>query len=694
MAKNRLAGEVSRREWIGLASFGVAGLARGGSGFGGTPELTPLNRFPRMLQEYYVARVREIERVGLARKQALRTRADALAYQRDIRQRVRDCFGPLPEKTPLRAQITGTVERESYRIEKILFESRPGLLVTGNLYLPRRPKGASGRLPGVIATCGHSNNGKAIETYQSFTQGLAKLDYVVFIIDPLGQGERLQYPDGKGGSRIGVGVDEHLHLGNQQLLTGENFPFWRAWDAIRALDYLETRPEVDPRRIGVTGNSGGGTVATWLCGLDDRWAMAAPGCFITTLRRNIENELPQDSEQYPPRALAKGLDLDDFIAAMAPKPVIILAKEKDYFDVRGAEEAYRRLKRLYTLLGAPEKIALHIGPTPHGYSKENREAMYRWFHRHTGRTAQITAEPEIVLEKDETLQVTPAGQVAALGSRSVFSFTAEAARRLARERRPVTAAALPTAIKTVLRLPASPPRPDARILREISPRGYPRPKFTTYAVETEPGIQALVYRLSGTSHFSRPAKGAGATILYVSHLSSDAELRTEPLVRELLANSPEAAVYACDVRGIGESIPNTAGEDRFDLPYGSEYLYAGFSLMLDEPLIGRRTYDLLRVISWLEGYGQRPIHLVARGRGTLPATFAAVLSESVTQVTLKHPLTSYTDVATTEEYQCPLSCIIPGILKSFDLPDCYQALEKKGLRMIEPLRSVGELQRS
>jgi cephalosporin-C deacetylase-like acetyl esterase len=691
MAKNIQARGVSRREWLGLAGAGGAGLLISSPVSGESPELTPLNRFPRMLQEYYVARVREIEQAGLARRSALRTRADALAYRRDIRRRIRDCFGPFPEKTPLKVQITGTVDRESYRIEKILFESRPGLLVTGNLYLP---KGMAGRRPGVIATCGHSDNGKAIETYQSFTQGLAKLGYVVFIIDPLGQGERLQYLDDKGGSRIGNGVQEHLHLGNQMLLTGENLPFWRAWDAIRALDYLETRPEVDPRRIGVTGNSGGGTVMTWLCGLDDRLAMAAPGCFITTLRRNIENELPQDSEQYPLRALANGLDLDDFIAAMAPKPVIILAKEKDYFDVRGAEEAYGRLKRLYTLLGAPEKIALHIGPTPHGYSKENREAMYRWFHLHTGRTEQVNAEPKIELERDETLQVTPTGQVAALGSRSVFTFTAAAARRLAGERRPVPAAELPAAIRSALRLPSRQPKPDARILREIGSRRYPRKKFTTYAVETEPGIQAIVYRLAETSHFSRPEKGPAPTVLYVSHLSSDEELRTDPLLREEITARPEAAVYACDVRGSGESIPNTAGEERFDVPYGSEYLYAGFSLMLDQPLLGGRTHDLLRVITWLEEYGHHQIHLIARGRGTIPATFAAVLSESVTQVTLKEPLTSFTDIATIEDYHCPLSFIVPGVLKRFDLPDCYRTLEKKGLRMIDPLQSVGQLQRS
>jgi hypothetical protein len=154
---------------------------------------------------------------------------------------------------------------------------------------------------------------------------------------------------------------------------------------------------------------------------------------------------------------------------------------------------------------------------------------------------------------------------------------------------------------------------------------------------------------------------------------------------------PQSSVYACDLRGSGESIPNTAGEDRFDLSYGSEYLYAGFSLMLDEPLLGRRTYDLLRVINWLEDYGHRQIHLIARGRGTLPATFAAVLSGSVIKVTLKEPLTSFTDIATTEDYNCPLSCIIPGILTRFDLPDCYRALENKGLRMIDPRPSVGQL---
>ena len=112
------------------------------------------------------------------------------------------------------------------------------------------------------------------------------MGYVVLIFDPLGQGERLQYPDEKLKSRIGVGVREHLYAGNQQFLVGEFFGAWRAWDGIRALDYLLTRPEVDPKHVGVTGNSGGGTMTTWLCGVERRWTMAAPSCFVTTFRRN------------------------------------------------------------------------------------------------------------------------------------------------------------------------------------------------------------------------------------------------------------------------------------------------------------------------------------------------------------------------------------------------------------------------
>jgi cephalosporin-C deacetylase-like acetyl esterase len=689
---------LSRRSLLRRAGIGLAGVSLCETAIvstapsaeskktasSGAP-LEPLNRFPRMVQEFFVEQVRRIEAQGETRRAAIKSKSDAEAYVREVRQKIQRAFGPWPEKTPLNPRIVGTVERDSYRIEKVIFESRPNFPVTANLYVP---KGRSLPLPGLVGTCGHSDTGKAVDAYQSFAQGLARQGYVCLIYDPIGQGERLQYADENLKARRGSGVSEHLYAGNQQFLVGEFFGSWRAWDGIRALDYLLTRPEVDHERVGVTGNSGGGTMTTWLCGIDQRWTMAAPSCFVTTFRRNLENELPADTEQCPPHVLALGLDHSDFIAAMAPKPVILLGKEMDFFDVRGIEEAYGRLRSLYQHLGAEQNINLFAGPTYHGYTQENREAMYGWFNQVTGVSKGHT-EPALVIEKDEVLRCTPHGQVAGLKPRTVFSFTREMSQALAATRQPLADAALRSAITEVLQLPAPVgAAPDYRILRPSSGRRYPARNSATYAVETEPGIQALVYRLNDAPLLSRPPRGFKRAILYISHHSADAEMREEPLIQELIKADPGAAFFACDVRGIGESQPDTCGTKSFLTPYGSDYFYAIHSIMLDRPYVGQKTYDVLRVLDWLKSAGHDDIHLAGRGWGAIPAVFAAVLSESVTRVTLKNALASYSAIAESEEYKWPLSCLVPGILKTFDLPDCYRQLASKNLRQIEPWGAV------
>ena len=164
-------------------------------------------------------------------------------------------------------------------------------------------------------------------------------------------------------------------------------------------------------------------------------------------------------------------------------------------------------------------------------------------------------------------------------------------------------------------------------------------------------------------------------------------MRQEIFLRELIKNEPDSAVFACDVRGIGESKPNTCG-DNFQDPYGNDYFYASHSIMLDYPYAGQKTYDVLRVISWLKSYGHEEINLVGKGWGTIPATFAAMLSDTVSQITLKNALTSYSDIAENEDYNWPMASLIPDVLKTFDLPDCYRALASKNLRQIEPWNAV------
>ena len=686
------AGALSRRALLQQAGLGALGLALTDSAVRAAdtkapapvgqprapvPDLVPLNRFGRMMQEYYVGRVRAVEQQGQQRRAALRTKADAEAYVGEVRQKILQSFGPWPEKTPLNPRVTGVLTRDGYKVEKVIFESRPNFPVTGNLYLPT---GRAGRLPGVVGVCGHSANGKAGPTYQSFAQGLARQGYVVLIYDPIGQGERLQHVTADLKPRHGVGTGEHNYVGNRMFLVDEFLGAWFTWDGIRALDYLLTRPEVDPRHLGLTGNSGGGTQSTWLCGVESRFTMAAPSCFVTTFRRNLENELPADTEQCPPSALALGLDHSDYIAAMAPKPVLVMGQEKDFFDVRGLEEAHGRLQPLYRLLGAPENIGLFVGPDYHGYSQPNREAMYRWFDRAI-KVAGAGKEPALTMEKDEDLWCTPHGQVGELRPQTVFSLTVPLARAMAAKRGQPADARLQQAVAAALQLPPRAGAPDYRILRPSTGRRYPRKFAATYAVETEPGITALVYRLADASLLSRPPREGRRAMLYVAHDSADAELREEPLIAELIKAEPSVPFFACDVRGLGESKPTTGD---YLASYGSDFFYASHGVMFKYSYVAQRTFDVLRVVDWLVSCGHDEIHLVAKGWGAIPGTLGAVLAEKITQVTLKHALTSYRAIAEAEEYKWPLSAILPGVLKHFDLPDCYRFLARKNLRQIEP----------
>lgn len=679
--------EKKRRDFLkfsGITGFSLMGAAvipgyaaMDKAGTAANQNRPPLNRFPRMVQEYFVHRVREIEQQGEKRRAALHTKNDAEAYVRDVRKKFKDCFGPWPEKTPLNPKVVEILERNNYTIEKLTFESRPDFVVTANLYLP---KNKNKSVPGIIGTVGHGRTSKAYGDEQSFAQGLVSKGYAVLLFDPIGQVERIQSVTKDLKPRHGIGTSEHIYVGNQLFLTGESISTWFAWDAIRALDYLLTRKEVDPRYIGVTGNSGGGMQTAYLCAIEPRFTMAAPCCWVTTFRRNLENEEPADTEQCLPGVLAAGLDQSDFIACMAPKPVILLSQEKDFFDTRGTAEAYERLKKLYRLLGKEENIQLFTDSGYHAYSKANRQAMYAFFNKATGSSSD-NIESEIVLEKPEALWCTPNGQLA-IGKTTLFSTTSKLAVIQKTSRKALGGEALKKAVAKALNLPDISGEVDYRILRPFGQRRKSK-HFATYMVATSPGIFSIVYCLSATELLSRVPRQLKRALLYVSHLSADAELQEEPFLDELIRKEPNAAIFTCDVRGIGESQPNTCSID-FQDSYGSDYFYAIHSIMLNEPYLGQRTYDVLKVINWLKSNGYDEIHLAGKGWGSLPATFAALLSDHVVQVSLKNALTSYEAIATAEDYNWPLATLLPGVLKSFDLPDCYRELNRKNISQTEP----------
>jgi pimeloyl-ACP methyl ester carboxylesterase len=243
---------------------------------------------------------------------------------------------------------------------------------------------------------------------------------------------------------------------------------------------------------------------------------------------------------------------------------------------------------------------------------------------------------------------------------------------------------LKQSIQKLLMMPPLQGVPDYWIPRGSGSRKYPAKQACTYLVETEPDVEAVVIRLDNEPLMSRLPRGQKRAVLYISHHSADAELRDEPLIADLLKSETDAAFFACDVRGIGDSQPNTCGGDQFLKPYGSHYFYAAYGVMLDKPLLGQRTYDVLRVISLLKANGHDEIHLAGKGWGAQVATFAALLSEPVVQVTLKNAPASFADMAKAEDYKWPYAAFLTGVLQHFDLPDCYAALQSKKLVNLEP----------
>ncbi|NQT03854.1 MAG: acetylxylan esterase, partial [Planctomycetes bacterium] len=258
-------------------------------------------------------------------------------YQKRLRNKFLEAIGPLPRRTPLKPRITGEVHRNGYKVEKIIFESQPKHYVSAALFLPDSRKHKA-PYPGVLVPCGHSRNAKGYETYQTMGALLALNGMAALVFDPIDQGERSQLlsqlPDL-------WGTRAHTMIGVGSILLGRNTAWFEIWDGMRGIDYLQSRPDVDPKRIGCTGNSGGGTQTSYLMSLDDRIIAAAPSCYITNLYERIMELGAQDAEQNIFGQLSFGMDHADYLMMRAPTPIMICAATKDFFDIRGTWDSFR-----------------------------------------------------------------------------------------------------------------------------------------------------------------------------------------------------------------------------------------------------------------------------------------------------------------------------------------------------------------
>ena len=365
---------------------------------------------------------------------AIHTPAEVSEWQAYIHKKMLEEVGGLPEKTPLNARTTGTVEHDDYRVEKLVYESMPHFYVTANIFVP---KTGQAPYPAVLGTAGHSVDGKANELYQRVWVTLAKRGFVVLAYDPPGQGERLGYLlSGSNKSQFPAGgTAEHTMAGVQCLLTGTNIARYFINDGVRAFDYLLTRPDVDPKQIAVAGNSGGGTQSSYLGAFEPRLAAAAPSCYLTSWEKLWEGPGPQDAEQNFVNFLKDGLDFADFLIAFAPKPIHMATAIRDFFPIEGARATYTEAKRVFETLGAGDRVGFFEFDDMHGWSKPRREATYRWFERWFHDRQDSGAEPDFPIDAPKDLQATETGQVATNypNAETVQSLNAALAKKAVRE---------------------------------------------------------------------------------------------------------------------------------------------------------------------------------------------------------------------------------------------------------------------
>jgi dienelactone hydrolase len=635
-----------------------------------------------MLNRYLLDQARVLFDARRKAIAAIKSPEDIAQRQQALRAFFLRSLGDLPERTPLNAQVVGVLRREGYRVEKVIFESRPRHHVTANLYVPDgKPP-----YPGVLLPCGHSDNGKAYEQYQRAAILLARNGLAVLCYDPVGQGERYQRLNDQVKPVI-RGTTEHTMAGIGALLVGRQAAGYAVWDGLRALDYLAGRPEVDPRRLGCTGNSGGGTQTAYLMALDDRIAVAAPSCYITSLERLFATIGPQDAEQNITGQVAAGMEHADYITMRAVKPTMLTVGTRDFFDIKGSWDTFREVKLIYGRLGYGERVDLFESDEPHGFTRPRRIATARWISRWLLKQDEPIDEPDASIASDADLQCTRTGQVLRdFPDKSVFDLNAERARELRAAREATVSkqsdAEFRAEVRTLIGLgdrKINPAKP--RVVGTLSARNRTIHKLV---FDIEPGIVVPALDIA--------ALGSDRSTPVVLKVGVDwvRDLAKSEALDELL-KSP-ARIVLINPRGMGETEPGA--ESRRDWPFGSDWKEAFLAIHLARPLLGQRVVDILAVLEGLkaEADDATGFHLVGVGTAGPIVLHAALLDDKglIKELTLERSLTSWGDLVKQGISRGQLGSVVPGALRVYDLPDLAGRLAPRPVHINSPVDASGQ----
>jgi len=582
-----------------------------------------------------------------------------LKYCKEVRQRYQNILGDFPEKSPLNAQITGVLNADGFRLEKVVFQSMPGRYVTANLYLPERGK----KFPVTVSLCGHGLYGKKPGATPAL---LARNGIATLVVDPIGQGERWQFITEKGEYLTRGATTEHTLLNAGCNVVGTSLAALQCWDNHRAIDYLVTRKDIDADKIGVWGSSGGGTETAYLIGMDSRIKVAAICSYFSERERTLELQGPSDGCQHIPNEGLSHIELSDFPLMMAPNPVLILSGKYDFVDLWGAIQGMEQLEKSYKVLGVSERMKQLIVETGHGLGKEKRNELVAWFkHWLNWDDSPLINNEENPFSLEQSY-CTPTGQVSTSykDAISIPEANLRHAQQLSSERKHFMgqeSEKVQKAISTLLQLPdISKNELIVNRTHTYVQRGYTQYHYELIREGLIPIPCILVIPDKATSQ--------SQVDIVLDDMGKDHFLKSQDNIQEYINNGN--VLLAVDLRGFGETEdPEQYNDAKY---WNREYRTAMTSLHIGKPLVGQRVADLLTLIDFISTEKQtqnRTINLRAMGLYGPVAVHATVLDRRIEQTTIRKSIKSYQEFLISPLQRDMFSNMIYGVLRYYDLPD-------------------------
>jgi len=603
---------------------------------------------------------------------SLKDPADWRARQRKTRSQLARFLGEFPEKTPLNARTVAKLDRERYTIEKVIFESQPAYYVSANLYLP---KDLIFPVPGVISPCGHSDLGKAAESFQKTALGLVRKGYVVLVLDPVGQGERSEYFDPQTKEpTVALSVDQHHYVGWPALLVNWTLSGLRTWDCIRAVDYLVSRPEVDENRLAAVGCSGGGQMTLLITAVDERIKVGAashPG-------GSMENTF----------LLGRSYVDREILSLIPPRPLRMIVGNES-----GEEPNHRKkledMQLFYEGLRAGRSSGdMDVVPGRHSMNRSNRQSAYEWINKWLDKESEGKAEAELQAETVEELWCTESGHtLATLGGETGQTLNAKRVDQIYQPEQDLARLRQRIARRIRLNIPRNYQVPRVQSGETVSREGISIEKMT---YQSEKGI--LVPALLITPESVKPNSP-----VYVHFSDKGKPRRIEKSLTPFLLADSGSIVLSLDVRGMGETSPTPSLVcNRFTgytpLKFRHDTL-AIESTGFGRTTLGMRTLDVIRGVDFLGSLDElegKNIVLVGEGLGGLWALLAAVYDPRVSGVVTIGTLPSYQLLVKSKYYSQWGYFWTPGVLCDFDIPDLARLIAPRPQVWVYPVNALGE----